>query len=108
MAARRRATPRRRLVRRRTRAAPAPRWWAERTDYDWTTDASTGDTSDYTQMVSSNIYAVGCATQKCGPPGPGGWDDTWWWTMCEYGPRGQAYWVGTKELVQIKVSVLAI
>jgi len=71
-------------------------WWAERTDYDWSTDTSTGDTSHYVQMVSSNVYAVGCATQKCVPPGPNGWNDTWWWTMCEYGPRGQGYWVGTK------------
>ena len=24
------------------------------------------------------------------------WDGDWWWTICQYGPRGQAYWSGTK------------
>ena len=47
-------------------------------------------------MVSSNVYAIGCATQRCGPPGPWDWDGDWWWTICQYGPRGQAYWVGTR------------
>ena len=71
-------------------------WWAERADYQWSTNQSTGLTSHYTQMVSSNVYAIGCATQKCGAPGPYGWSGTWWWTICQYGPRGQAYWSGTK------------
>ncbi|HND08959.1 MAG TPA: CAP domain-containing protein [Pseudomonadota bacterium] len=71
-------------------------WWAERADYNYTTNQSSGVTSHYTQMVSSNIYAIGCATQKCGAPGPFGWNGTWWWTICQYGPRGQAYWSGTK------------
>lgn len=71
-------------------------WWEERLDYEWETDTSTDLTSHYTQMVSSNIYSIGCATQKCGAPGPSGWDGEWWWTICQYGPRGQAYWVGTK------------
>lgn len=71
-------------------------WWDERTDYDWESDESTGITSHYTLMVSSNVYAIGCATQRCTAPGPGGWDGEWWWTICQYGPRGQAYWSGTK------------
>ncbi|MBW2523670.1 MAG: CAP domain-containing protein [Deltaproteobacteria bacterium] len=71
-------------------------WWAERHDYTWADDSSTGITSHYTQMVSSNVYAIGCATQLCGAPGPSGWDGDWWWTICQYGPRGQAYWSGTK------------
>lgn len=71
-------------------------WWDERTDYDWETDESSGVTSHYIQMVSSNVYSIGCATQRCGAPGPGGWDGEWWWTICQYGPRGQAYWNGTK------------
>jgi len=71
-------------------------WWAEREDYTWEDDSSTGDTTHYVQMVSSNVYAIGCATQECPAPGPFGWDDTWWWTICQYGPRGQGYWVGTK------------
>ncbi|MEZ4446349.1 MAG: CAP domain-containing protein [Polyangiaceae bacterium] len=71
-------------------------WWEERHDYDWATDSSSGVTSHYTQMVSSNVYAIGCATQRCDAPGPFGWDGEWWWTICQYGPRGQAYWVGNK------------
>jgi len=71
-------------------------WWAERHDYDWSNDSSTGQTAHYTLMVSSNVYAVGCATQRCGAPGPSGWDGEWWWTICQYGPPGQAYWAGTK------------
>ena len=71
-------------------------WWEERKDYDWATDKSKGLTSHYTQMVSSNVYAIGCATKKCGAPGPFGWNGEWWWTACQYGPRGQAYLVGTK------------
>ncbi len=71
-------------------------WWDERHDYDWQTDQSSDVTSHYTQMVSSNIYGIGCATQLCDPPGPWGWDSTWWWTICQYGPRGHGYWVGTK------------
>ncbi|MCB9612965.1 MAG: CAP domain-containing protein [Sandaracinus sp.] len=71
-------------------------WWEERLDYEWATDTSRGVTSHYTQMVSSNVYAIGCATQRCDAPGPGGWDGEWWWTICQYGPRGQAYWTGTK------------
>ena len=71
-------------------------WWDERHDYHWADDSSTGVTSHYTQMVSSNVYAIGCATQECSAPGPGGWDGNWWWTICQYGPRGQGYWAGTK------------
>jgi hypothetical protein len=71
-------------------------WWAERSDYNWQDDSSTGITSHYTQMVSSNVYAIGCATQLCSAPGPSGWDADWWWTICQYGPRGQGYWNGTK------------
>lgn len=71
-------------------------WWEERNDYSWADDSSNGVTSHYTQMVSSNVYAIGCATQRCDAPGPYGWDGEWWWTICQYGPRGQGYWVGTK------------
>ena len=71
-------------------------WWEERLDYDWETDTSDGITSHYTQMVSSNVYAIGCATQHCDGPGPFDWEGRWWWTSCLYGPRGQAYWNGTK------------
>ncbi|MGB1015643.1 MAG: CAP domain-containing protein [Nannocystaceae bacterium] len=71
-------------------------WWAEHTDYNWEDDSSNGVTSHYTQMASSNVYAIGCATQLCEAPGPGGWDGDWWWTICQYGPRGKAYWVGNK------------
>lgn len=71
-------------------------WWEERHDYDLDSDTSTGVTSHYTQMMSSNVYAMGCATQRCGAPGPFGWDGEWWWTICQYGPRGQGYWVGTR------------
>ena len=71
-------------------------WWDERLDYTWEDDSSTGVTAHYTQMVSSNVYAIGCATQKCSAPGPGGWDGEWWWTICQYGPQGHAYWIGTK------------
>lgn len=71
-------------------------WWEERNDYRWSDDSSSGLTSHYTQMVSSNIYAIGCATQRCDAPGPFGWDGEWWWTICQYGPRGQGYWTGTK------------
>lgn len=71
-------------------------WWNERHDYDWESGESTGVTSHYLTMVSSNTYAIGCATQRCDAPGPGGWDGEWWWTICQYGPRAQAYWAGTK------------
>ena len=71
-------------------------WWEERLDYTWADDSSTGITSHYTQMVSQNVYAIGCATQLCDAPGPFGWDGQWWWTICQYGPRGQGYWVGEK------------
>ncbi len=71
-------------------------WWEERLDYIWENDASSGVTSHYTQMTSANIYALGCATKLCPAPGPFGWDGMWWWTACQYGPRGQAYWVGNK------------
>ncbi len=72
-------------------------WWEERLDYDYQNDRSTGgQIAHYTQLTSSNVYAIGCATQRCGAPGPNGWSDTWWWTICQYGPRGQAYWRGTK------------
>lgn len=71
-------------------------WWDERADYNWEDDSSTGLTSHYTQMASSNIYAIGCAAQRCDAPGPDGWDGTWVWTICQYGPRGRGYWVGTK------------
>jgi energy-coupling factor transporter ATP-binding protein EcfA2 len=71
-------------------------WWAERDDYTWADDSSTGTTSHYTQVVSSNVYAIGCATQLCNAPGPFGWDGDWWWAICQYGPRGQGYWSGTK------------
>ncbi|MCA9640781.1 MAG: CAP domain-containing protein [Polyangiaceae bacterium] len=67
-------------------------WWEERNDYNWADDSSNGVTSHYTQMVSSNVYAIGCATQRCDAPGPFGWDGEWWWTICQYGPRGQGYW----------------
>ncbi len=70
-------------------------WWRERLDYNWQDGSNTGPTSHYTQMVSSNVYAIGCATQRCDPPGPGDWSGEWWWTICQYGPRGQAYWSGT-------------
>lgn len=71
-------------------------WWEERHDYDWDTNSESGITSHYTQMVSSNVYAIGCATQRCGSPGPFGWNGDWWWTICQYGPRGQGYWVDSK------------
>lgn len=71
-------------------------WWAERHDYRWEDDSSASVTAHYTQMVSSNVYAIGCAAQKCGAPGPFGWDAEWWWIICQYGPRGQGYWVGTR------------
>lgn len=71
-------------------------WWDERTDYTLATDTSRGVTSHYTQMVSSNVYAIGCATQRCNAPGPGGWSGEWWWTICQYGPRGRAYFRGTR------------
>ncbi len=71
-------------------------WWDERTDYDLATDTSTGFTAHYTQMVSANVYSIGCATQHCEAPGPGNWDGTWWWTICQYGPRGDAYWSGNR------------
>ncbi len=72
-------------------------WWEERLDYNYAADESTGGVvTHYTQMTSSNVYAMGCATQRCGAPGPFGWDGEWWWTICQYGPRGQAYWVGTR------------
>lgn len=71
-------------------------WWAERHDYNWADDSSSGSTSHYNQVVSSNVYGMGCVTQRCGPPGPWGWDGDWWWTICQYGPRGQGYWDGTK------------
>lgn len=71
-------------------------WWDERNDYNLADDTSTGVTAHYTQMVSSNVYAMGCATQRCGAPGPFGWDGEWWWTICQYGPRGDAYWVGNR------------
>ena len=71
-------------------------WWNERHDYNWEDDSSSNITSHYTQLTSSNVYAIGCATQLCNKPGPGGWDGDWWWTICQYGPRGQAYWVGNK------------
>lgn len=71
-------------------------WWEERKDYTFATDTSTGLTTHYTQMVSSNVYAIGCATKKCGAPGPDGWKGEWWWTACQYGPRGQAYFVGNR------------
>ena len=48
-------------------------WWDEKDDYDYANDRSTGGvTSHYTQMASSNIYAMGCAAQKCNSPGPYG------------------------------------
>ncbi len=75
-------------------------WWDERHDYTWEDDSSSDITSHYTQMVSSNVYAIGCATQRCDAPGPFGWDDAWWWTICQYGPRGMAYWSGTKPYEQ--------
>lgn len=71
-------------------------WWEERHDYDWDTNSESGITSHYTQMVSSNVFALGCATQQCSAPGPFGWDGDWWWTICQYGPRGQGYWVDMK------------
>jgi hypothetical protein len=71
-------------------------WWSERLDYTWADDSSTAITAHYTQMVSSNAYAIGCATQRCDAPGPDGWDEEWWWIICQYGPRGKAYWIGTK------------
>ncbi len=71
-------------------------WWKERLDYNWEDDSSNGTTSHYTQMASSNVYAIGCATQQCDSPGPGDWNGEWWWTICQYGPRGQGYWNGTK------------
>ncbi|MCA9715963.1 MAG: hypothetical protein H6713_06750 [Myxococcales bacterium] len=71
-------------------------WWGERADYNWADDSSSGTTSHYTQLASSNVYAIGCATRRCEAPGPGGWDGEWWWTICQYGPRGQAYWVGNR------------
>ncbi len=71
-------------------------WWDERNDYNLADDTSSGITAHYTQMVSSNVYSMGCATQLCGAPGPFGWDGEWWWTICQYGPRGDAYWVGNR------------
>lgn len=89
-------------------------WWEERLDYNWQDDSSAGVTSHYTQMVSSNVYAIGCATRECAAPGPGGWDGPWWWTICQYGPRGQAYWIGTKPyeagaggLIEVPASIYA-
>ena len=52
------------------------------------------------QMASSNIYAMGCAAQKCNSPGPYGWQGEWWWIGCQYGERGRGYWVGTKPYEQ--------
>lgn len=71
-------------------------WWDERHDYTWEDDSSSDITSHYTQLASSNVYAIGCATQQCDAPGPYDWDGDWWWTICQYGPRGHAYWSGTK------------
>ena len=34
-------------------------WYNEYEDYHWEDDSSTGVTSHYTQMVSSNVYAIG-------------------------------------------------
>ena len=72
-------------------------WWDEKDDYDWANDRSNGGvTSHYTQMSSSNIYAIGCAAVECPSPGPYGWNGKWWEIGCQYGERGQGYWVGTK------------
>ena len=71
-------------------------WWNERHDYNLADDTSTGISSHYTQLASANVYAIGCATQRCDGPGPWGGDGEWWWTACQYGPRGQAYWVGER------------
>jgi len=71
-------------------------WWDERLDYDLASHTSTGDTSHYMQMASSNVYAIGCATVQCQPPGPWDWDGQWWFTICQYGPRGQGYWVDAR------------
>ena len=76
-------------------------WWDEKNDYDWYGDRSTGGvTSHYTQMSSSNIYAIGCAAVECPSPGPWGWNGKWWEIGCQYGERGQGYWVGTKPFLQ--------
>ena len=70
--------------------------------YDYANDKSKGGvTSHYTQMASSNIYAMGCAAQKCNRS----WAlragrATWWWIGCQYGERGRGYWVGTKPYKQ--------
>ena len=71
-------------------------WWDEKDDYNYATDTSSGITSHYTQMASSNIYAMGCVAQKCAGPGPYNWQGEWWWFGCQYGERGRAYWSGTK------------
>ena len=72
-------------------------WWDEKDDYNWASDSSNGGvTSHYTQMSSSNIYAIGCAAVECPSPGPYGWNGKWWEIGCQYGERGQGYWVGTK------------
>ena len=72
-------------------------WWDEKDDYNWASDSSRGGvTSHYTQMSSSNIYAIGCAAVECPSPGPYGWNGKWWEIGCQYGERGQGYWVGTK------------
>eukprot|EP00754_Rhynchopus_humris_P030522 Rhum_TRINITY_DN15275_c5_g1::Rhum_TRINITY_DN15275_c5_g1_i15::g.148550::m.148550 len=76
-------------------------WWDEKNDYDWANDKSTGGVvSHYTQMSSSNIYAIGCAAIECPSPGPYGWNGKWWEIGCQYGERGQGYWVGTKPFEQ--------
>ena len=71
-------------------------WWNEKDDYNYAADTSTGVTSHYTQMASSNIYAMGCVAMKCSGPGPGSWKGTWWWFGCQYGERGRGYWSGNK------------
>ncbi len=71
-------------------------WWSERHDYDWATNTSSGITSHYLHLASSDVYAIGCATQRCDAPGPFDWDGEWWWTICQYGPRGRGFWSDQK------------
>ena len=72
-------------------------WWNERHAYDWETHTSSGLTAHYFHMASANTYALGCATKRCEGPAPLGQPDgVWWYTICQYGPRGRAYWVDDK------------
>jgi Cysteine-rich secretory protein family len=88
-------------------------WWDESNGYNYADNSGRGGAGHYLTMASSNVYALGCASHRCDPPGPGDWQGIWYYQICWYGPKAvgasgaRPFEEGSGGLVQPDASVFA-